>query len=149
MGNVAIVRYHTGEQMVTALRGDPGRKLIPLVMITDGKPGVVCRMVPKHEERHMVEHDYPIKLAVRRFRDAGKRLGITKAAEYQLRAAESTYKKKAAATVPGGSREPDACSRSKPVGEGADTVRDPKTGEGAAGSLPGGMVSQPATGARP
>ena len=73
-----VVRYYNHDQFVVAVRGDAGRKYIPLVFITNR--GVVRRDVPLDEERGFREIDYPIRKAVVGMKRVGKKHGITKGA---------------------------------------------------------------------
>lgn len=81
-----VCKYRTDQGVFTALVGEPGRKLIPVVTIDHP---IRVRKVPMTEQKYMVPLEYPVKKAVRGFLKAGKALGMTKSARTFLKGATS------------------------------------------------------------
>lgn len=78
-----LVRYHTGEQSVHALADVKRTRIAVLIM---DAAQLTVRHVPLTEQRYMRElSDYSVGDAARRFRQAGRRFGITKAARNFLK----------------------------------------------------------------
>jgi len=78
-----LVRYGTDQGVYCALV-EEGRKKISVCTIGYGT-GVTLKKVPLSEARYMEDYDYPVKKAVRKFRQAGASLGITKGARAFLK----------------------------------------------------------------
>lgn len=76
----AVFMYRTDSGCKTILAAE-GRKYIRFVSMD---APISVTKVPMAEQRHMTPLDYQPKKAARRFRGAGKRLGITKGAKQFL-----------------------------------------------------------------
>jgi len=77
-----VVRYRSNTGVSTALV-EEGRKWLSLLTMDSG--GLTVKRVPKSERRYMTDIDYKIGLAKRKFRSAGRKFGITKAARKFLK----------------------------------------------------------------
>ncbi len=85
---LTVHRWHDGERYVTTI-ARPGRTKLHLLVI-DTTVRVISR--PLREQRYLQPlllkgQPYPVRRAVRRFRDAGRTLGITEAAKEMLKLA--------------------------------------------------------------
>ncbi len=77
-----VVRYKTNDGQSTAIV-EAGRKWIRVILMDSG--GISVKKVPKTEERFMSPLDYSLNKAKVKFRDSGRRFGITRAAKLLLR----------------------------------------------------------------
>jgi hypothetical protein len=62
---------------------DEGRKWLRYIILDAG--GLTIKRAPKSERKHMRPLDYNLNTAKRKFRAAGRKFGITKAAKQLLR----------------------------------------------------------------
>ena len=76
-----LVNYNTKYGTVAALVGKKGRKFFHVLLL--GFP-VRVRRVPLSEAKYMKDVDYSLRKAVKVYRMAGERMGITKGAERLL-----------------------------------------------------------------
>lgn len=81
-----VVNYRTNERVVAALVVSVARKWTTIIYMDDK---VVCRKVKNSDEKYMKPllykgKDYPVSRAVRQFKAAGKRIGITRTATRAL-----------------------------------------------------------------
>lgn len=83
-----VVRYHTDNGYVAALKVVVGRKMIQLIPMDSA--GIKIVKVPLEQERYMKPMElkgkpYPINRAKKLLRASGRRFGITKSAKLALR----------------------------------------------------------------
>ena len=69
----------------TVLLAKVGRKFIHVIFMDSG--GIKLQRMKIGELSYMTDTDYPLKRAVRKFRSAGRRFGITKSATTVLKEA--------------------------------------------------------------
>jgi hypothetical protein len=79
--DMKVVNYETEQGMVAQLVAKRGRKFLHVLMI--GFP-VHVRRVPLEEAAYMIDTDYPLSKAIKVYRMAGERMGITKGAKKLL-----------------------------------------------------------------
>lgn len=83
MTDLKLIRYKTQYGLRTAILICSGPKFHTLIMMDAA--GLTLTRVPKAEARWFREMQYPIKRAVKKFRAAGRRFGMTKGARQVLR----------------------------------------------------------------
>jgi len=79
-----VIRYRTDEGVFTGLQVNEGTKYLQIILM-DSR-GLRIRKVAKTEGRYITPLEYPVKRAVRKFKSAGRRFGITKSARRALAA---------------------------------------------------------------
>jgi len=76
-----LMNYHTNEGVRVAFIGEGRTKLTAILMDAGG---ITARRLHKSEARYMRPLEYPHQKAIRKFKAAGRRFGITKAAKVLL-----------------------------------------------------------------
>lgn len=81
-----VIKYHSDRGHVVGLLVREGYKYNHYIFMLAN--GITVKRLPVSESQHIIELEYPVTRAVRRFRAAGKRFGITKAAKQILNEAK-------------------------------------------------------------